>query len=202
MGFDTSDATLVAGLWDLATETVLDVRTWELGRQLATELHPCLGTLMAGRQWTALGAIAVGCGPGSFTGTRLGVVTARILAQQLAIPLIGLSSLGVMAWHHRQHLRVRDGVVSRAAQQGHQYVGIYRYEHSALKAVWGDRLVTEAESEELLATWPMPYELLTAPAPADYGHALLTWAAWHWQDTLRSGGTLPHWSSVVPLYGK
>lgn len=69
---------------------------------------------------------------GSFTGTRLGVVTARILAQQLEVPLLGLSSLGTMAWHYRDELIEQDGVVSRRAQQGHQYLGIYRYQGEVL----------------------------------------------------------------------
>jgi len=202
LGFDTTDATLVAGLYDLAAAKVILLKTWNLGRQLATDLHPCLDTLMAGHPWTDLGAIAVGCGPGSFTGTRLGVVTARTLAQQLAVPLLGLSSLGVMAWHHRHCLSAMDGVVSRPAQQGHQYLGIYRYQENRLRAVWGDRLVRDSEAAEQLATWSEPYCLLSAPPPEDYGLALLTWAAQQWQDTLRSGDTPPHWSSVVPLYGK
>lgn len=99
-----------------------------LGRELASQLHPCLGELMGRYTWGELGAIAIGCGPGSFTGTRLGVVTARILAQQLEVPLLGLSSLGTMAWHYRDELIEQDGVVSRRAQQGHQYLGIYRYQ--------------------------------------------------------------------------
>lgn len=192
----------MAGLYDLGANQLLEVKTWLLGRDLANQLHPCLGELMGSYTWKEVGAIAIGCGPGSFTGTRLGVVTARILAQELDVPLLGLSSLGTMAWHYRHELREQDGVVSRRAQQGHQYLGIYRYEGRDFHCVWGDHLLADQEAETLLATWPHPYKRLSPPNPTDYGRALLTWAAQQWHDTLRAGEKLPHWSSVVPLYGK
>ncbi len=44
-----------------------------------------------------LEAIAVGIGPGSLTGVRIGVTTARALSQSLKIPCVGLSTLDVVA---------------------------------------------------------------------------------------------------------
>ena len=68
-----------------------------LGRRLSNELIPCVETLLPAEHWRQLGRLVVATGPGGFTGTRLSVVWARTLAQQLAIPLHGFSSFLLMA---------------------------------------------------------------------------------------------------------
>ncbi|HEY3759691.1 MAG TPA: tRNA (adenosine(37)-N6)-threonylcarbamoyltransferase complex dimerization subunit type 1 TsaB [Solirubrobacteraceae bacterium] len=51
----------------------------------------------AGLRWGAVQRIAVGVGPGTFTGLRVGVAMARGLAQSLGIDVVGISTLRVLA---------------------------------------------------------------------------------------------------------
>ena len=55
----------------------------------------------AGLGYRNLGGIAVGLGPGLFTGMRVGVSTAKALAQTLSVPIVGMASLDLVAYDVR-----------------------------------------------------------------------------------------------------
>jgi tRNA threonylcarbamoyladenosine biosynthesis protein TsaB len=65
----------------------------------ASELMPAVAETMNRAEvvWTDLAAIAVGVGPGAFTGLRIGIATARALATSSGLPLRRVSSLAALA---------------------------------------------------------------------------------------------------------
>ena len=77
---------------------------WDLGRQLANQIQIKLAKFIQPLSWQDLDFIAVAKGPGSYTSTRIGVVTAKTLAQQLKIPVYGISTLIAIAWHHKKKI--------------------------------------------------------------------------------------------------
>jgi len=74
--------------------TVVDHRHEVIGRGHAERLVPLIAELADGGR---AGVIAVGCGPGSFAGVRIGVAAARALALGWQVPVHGFSTLALVA---------------------------------------------------------------------------------------------------------
>src|SRR5205823_2510395 len=64
-----------------------------------TRLMPLIVEVLerAATEWAEIDRIAVGIGPGTFTGLRIGVATARSLSRARRIPLVGVSTLESLA---------------------------------------------------------------------------------------------------------
>jgi tRNA threonylcarbamoyladenosine biosynthesis protein TsaB len=101
LGFDTATPATAVAL-RLADGTTLRARhDPDPGERPGhtTRLLPLAAELLARADlpWAALERIAVGVGPGTFTGLRIGVATARGLAQSLETPVVGVSTPRVLA---------------------------------------------------------------------------------------------------------
>ncbi|NMF82121.1 tRNA (adenosine(37)-N6)-threonylcarbamoyltransferase complex dimerization subunit type 1 TsaB [Nodosilinea sp. P-1105] len=198
------------------TLATLDSRhqTWAFGRDLSAHLHTTLITFIQPHPWTDLAFLAVAQGPGGFTGTRIGVVTARTLAQQLNIPLFGVSTLAAVAQRvvaqpdpaQQQLLHTNpapDLAVAMRAQRGMLFTGIYRVGANRLPltpvtSTQPEQVLTLADWEATLAQHPRPLLAVTAGDDlADTVPQVLTLAYARWQ----AGENSP-WSEVLPYYGQ
>jgi tRNA threonylcarbamoyl adenosine modification protein YeaZ len=98
LAFDTATPAITAAVYDgdrvLAEESTVDAR--RQGELLAPHLRDVLAA--AGATMGDLSGIVVGVGPGPFTGLRVGVVTARVLAQTLGIDAWGVCTLDALAF--------------------------------------------------------------------------------------------------------
>lgn len=98
LAIDTSTASMTMSLTDGAA--LLGERTAHAERNHSVRLLPELDALMreAGVRPRDLRAVAVGCGPGSYTGVRIGVTTAKTFAWALGLPVYAVSSLEALAY--------------------------------------------------------------------------------------------------------
>lgn len=78
----------------------------------------------AGINYSELGAIAVDIGPGLFTGLRVGVATAVSIAHALTLPIIGISSLDLLAFPARWTSRLI--VSAMDARRGELFTALFR----------------------------------------------------------------------------
>ena len=106
LAIDTSTAQVAVAIGD-GEDVVGEVRLVG-GRRHAEQLAPAIASLL---EWTGvaldgLTAIAIGIGPGMFTGLRVGVTTAKVMAQALRIPLVPVASLDLVAYPVRHSSRL------------------------------------------------------------------------------------------------
>lgn len=89
------------------------------------ELMPAMAEAMerAGLGWDGIDAVAVGVGPGTFTGLRIGVATARTLAKAARVPLHPVSSLAALA----AGIDAPQGVPLIDAKRGELFGGLYEH---------------------------------------------------------------------------
>ncbi|WP_226671308.1 tRNA (adenosine(37)-N6)-threonylcarbamoyltransferase complex dimerization subunit type 1 TsaB [Metabacillus litoralis] len=84
-----------------------------------------------------LDKIIVATGPGSYTGVRIGVSIAKTLAWSLNIPIVGVSSLEILAANGRFF----NGVISPLfdARRGQIYTGLFHYKNKELVRIENDQ---------------------------------------------------------------
>jgi tRNA threonylcarbamoyladenosine biosynthesis protein TsaB len=96
------------------------------GRRHAENLAPAIDFVrrQARIEMAEISAVAVDIGPGLFTGLRVGIAAAKAVAHALRVPMIGISSLDLLAWPVRHTSREIVAVID--ARRGEVFYARYR----------------------------------------------------------------------------
>ena len=161
------------------------VAVFDDGRSLSNSLIERVDSLLPRSRWDRIRGIAVATGPGGFTGTRLTVVMARTLAQQLDCPLLGVSSFALMA--QRMPCRHQPFWITQVLPRRGVVAGRY--------SVAGDT-VTEIEVPHLLEEGRVVTPALAAELDVEADVVSLMAQLQH---SLERRDRLP-WQEVLPIY--
>jgi tRNA threonylcarbamoyladenosine biosynthesis protein TsaB len=101
---------------------VLGMRRLDEARRHARDLIAALAALLQAQGWKArdLDAVLVSRGPGSYTGLRIGIMTAKTLAYATGCVLLGIETFQAIAWQTPRQARQVDVIAD--AQKDQVYV--------------------------------------------------------------------------------
>lgn len=139
LAIDTS--TNVMGISILDNDKILAEYITNMKKNHSTSLMPAIDRLLEEVNWLPadLELIAVAKGPGSYTGVRIGVTTAKTLAWTLNIPLVGVSTLESMAYSNHYFKGLISPIID--ARRGQVYSGLYGYADNKWQCFEHDRII-------------------------------------------------------------
>lgn len=152
LAFDAATEHIAIGVAELAPDA-LRIRgavDFSARRAALGQLLPAVRSVMAdaGVAGGDVAAVAVGRGPGSFTGVRIAVATAKGLAHGWGVPLVGLGTLDAVAWRFAEH----EGLVGIVgdAMRGEVYPCTFRCGDGRVERLDAYRVMRPAE---VAAAW-------------------------------------------------
>lgn len=151
LAIDTAtEACSVALLSDDKVEEIFEI----IPRQHTERVLPMVDSVLqkAGVSLSQLDALAFNCGPGSFTGVRVGTSVVQGLAFSVDIPVIPVSSLSALAqlaYREGQHKQVLSSIDARMNEM---YWACYQ-ENNGLMTLVNEERVSKVESVEAQGSW-------------------------------------------------
>jgi tRNA threonylcarbamoyladenosine biosynthesis protein TsaB len=149
LAIDTSTLTAGVAVWDGAPRAARRQRVTTHSDALLLLVEEALAE--AGLRAAELDGIACGAGPGSFTGLRIGLATAKGLCFALDKPLVLISSLAALAARAPAGERV---CATLDAHKGEVYAGLFTVEADGVRAEEPERVLPPAELARALAAAP------------------------------------------------
>lgn len=155
LALDTSTEVTAVGLAWLTEDTIETFASAvvDAPRAAMSRVLPTAASLLSGSGHSAhdVRAVVVGRGPGSFTGVRIGVATAKGLAHGLGVPLWGVGTLDAIAWGMAAEKPMLLGVLGDA-MRGEVYPALFRIAGGCAARLTPDRVAKpELAAEEWAA---------------------------------------------------
>lgn len=148
IAFDTATEVLAIGLGRVHEDfaDVIASRDEAAPRAAMSRLLPSLREMLevSGVSISEIGAVVVGRGPGSFTGVRIGVATAKGLARGLGVPLYGVGTQDAVARRLEGHAGL-VGVLGDA-MRGEVYPALFRCGGGRCERLSEDRVCAPEEA--------------------------------------------------------
>lgn len=154
LAIDTATRIMSLALHD--GSQLLAETTWQTTNNHSTELAPAVQDLLRRSQARVedLSALAVSVGPGSFTGLRIGIALAKGIAGAKGLPLVGVSTLDILAAGQPYFSSNHGLIVVVQAGRGRIIVKTYRWR----KGRWNSQL------EPQLMDWESLFTRVDGPA--------------------------------------
>lgn len=149
LSFDSSAVTASAALTD--GERVIKSEFVNAGLTHSETLLPMIKRVMQGYSFSALDGIAVTAGPGSFTGVRIGIATAKGLAFKDNISCIGVSTLEAIAYNFTDENAVVCAVMDARRMQF--YNALFSVENKKVTRLCDDRAIPIDDLKKELACY-------------------------------------------------
>ncbi|WP_033826915.1 tRNA (adenosine(37)-N6)-threonylcarbamoyltransferase complex dimerization subunit type 1 TsaB [Bacillus andreraoultii] len=154
LAIDTS--TNVLGVGVANDEKVIGEYISNIKRNHSTRVLPAIDFLLkdCNMSLNDMEKIVVANGPGSYTGLRIGVTIGKTLAWTLNLPIVGVSSLQLMAASGRYFQGLISPIMD--ARRDNLFTGLYQYENDQLIQVISDQHISIVEWCELIKTYEKP----------------------------------------------
>lgn len=153
-------ATLVSSVALLENDKLIAELTLQTRKNHSELLMPNIAELLAAAEKSKadLTAIAVSIGPGSFTGLRIGLATAKALSYALSIPIVGIPTLTAQAYAAGVPGVVYSPLLD--AQKGNVYQALLSWQDGQLVEIEPASVVSLAAALEKLAKLDKPAVVL------------------------------------------
>ena len=164
LAIDTSAGTAVAVLVDgvVASESY-DANSMQHAEQIGIQIQQVLKA--ANKKSSEVTAVAVGVGPGPFTGLRVGIAAAKMFAEGVSVPIYGVGSLDAIAFANSL---VQPTLVLTDARRSEVFFGLYQGKTQAgvPKTLLGPGVKKQAELEVQLQAAGYKYLLANTQVSA------------------------------------